>query len=339
MATLLARFSNYYQETVHHALQEIPMLSRMLGYHHGWNDPDGNPLQVQTGKQIRPLLTLLSCGAMGAPIDQSLALASGIELIHNFSLIHDDIMDESDMRRGRNTVWRIWGNNQAINAGDGAYGLAFYVLSLANFPTLDPWMIVHGERLLAKACVDTVWGQMLDLSFETREDVQTDEYVQMVGLKTGPLLGVALGGGALFAGKSLEIVQALDQIGRHLGIAFQIQDDVLGVWGDSAQTGKSNMDDITHKKKALPILWGLQHLSPELVIELREIYHQPAPLSLDAATRVHDILTDAGIRQAIEGQAKQYYSQVIEGIQTLYPPSDYREGLLTVAELIVNRSN
>lgn len=335
---LLAHFSHYYQDAVRSHLSDSPLLATALGYHHGWNDATGSPLNLHPGKQIRPLLALLSCAASGAPYENALALAAAIELVHNFSLIHDDIMDNSETRRGRETVWTIWGRNQAINIGDGAYGLSFQLLAESDFAGLDAWMIVHGERMLAKACVDTVTGQIMDVGFETREDVNSTDYVKMVGLKTGPLLGVALGGGALFANGMSEKVKTLENVGRMLGVAFQIQDDILGIWGDPSKTGKANVDDLTQKKKSLPILWALENLPASQAAILSALYSAPAPLSSETTAQIRQLLSEAGVQETVSAQAQRYYLQVVEGIDSAYPPSEYRAALLQVAAMIVNRA-
>ncbi|MBI5927961.1 MAG: polyprenyl synthetase family protein [Chloroflexi bacterium] len=338
-ASLLTTFNDYYQRTIQKHLNDSPLLESMLGYHLGWLDAEGHPAKINPGKQIRPLLTLLSCGAMGGQPEDALAMAAGIELIHNFSLIHDDVMDNSDLRRGRPTVWKQWGVNQAINAGDGAYGISFQMVAETDVPNLDPQTIVYAERILAKACVDTVKGQMLDISFESRDDVQADEYRLMVELKTGPLLGAALAGGAIFAGAPISQADTLVAIGRHLGIAFQIQDDVLGIWGKPEETGKSASDDLTAKKKSLPILWAYEHLAADVVVELRELYQHPAPLPTDITARLYDILTADGVQEAIQAEAQSHYTEVVQGLETQYPtPSDYRDELFNIVAFIVNRA-
>lgn len=333
---LLNQFQGYYQDTIHTHLGDFDMLSTMLGYSMGWNDIEGNPERTSGGKQLRPLLTLLSASAMGGSIQNALPLASAIELIHTFSLIHDDVMDHSDLRRGRPSVWNIWGVNQAINAGDGAYGLSFQLLADAEYtPELDLRRVLRAEAMLGKACVDTVQGQMLDISFEARETVGAGEYTIMTGLKTGPLIGLAMAGGALLAGSDIETVGALDRTGRTLGVAFQIQDDILGIWGDPEKTGKANVDDIVQKKKSLPVLWALENL-PDT--ELYELYQEPAPLSLETTKAIYDILTANDVRFVVEDEAERHYQTVVADIEQYYPDNDSRAEMQRIVDFIVNRS-
>ncbi len=335
---LLQDFNRYFQDSITRNIQQWKMMLQMLGYHLGWNDPDGTPNRAPAGKQIRPLLALLSCGASQGDPQDALPLAAGIELLHNFSLIHDDVMDVSETRRGRTTVWSIWGVNQAINTGDGAYGLSFRLLADSAYK--NPQTIVYAQRILSQACVDTVYGQMLDISFESRDDVSTDEYVQMVGLKTGPLLGAALAGGALFAGKSWEHAMQLDNIGREIGVVFQMQDDILGVWGESEKTGKSADDDLTAKKKSYPIIWALENLPQDSRNEISTLYQQQAPLPNKTTVRIRNILTDGSVNKAISRAIQARYEALILELNKLYPEeSSYRKELLKILAFIINRTH
>lgn len=334
---LLKDFNQYFQTSITNSIDEWKMMLQMLGYHLGWTDPDGTPNRTPAGKQIRPLLALLSCGASGANPQNAMALATAIELLHNFSLIHDDVMDVSEKRRGRTTVWSIWGVNQAINAGDGAYGLSFQLLAESDYP--EARTIVQAQRIVSKACVDTVYGQMLDISFETRNDVSSDEYIQMVGLKTGPLLGAALAGGALFAGKALEHATQLDKIGREIGVVFQMQDDILGIWGESEKTGKSADDDLTAKKKSFPIIWALENLPKDSTQEITALYQEEAPLPDKTTTRLRNILTDGSVKVAISKAIQARYEALISNLNSLYPDESlYRDELLKILAFIINRA-
>lgn len=335
---LLTDFNIQFQQTTRDSLYSWQMLQTMLGYHLGWNTSDGEPKQTNPGKQVRPLLTLLSCGASGADPQKAWAMAAGIEMLHNFSLIHDDVMDVSEKRRGRDAVWTIWGVNQAINVGDGAYGLSFQLL--ADAKDADPQVVVYAQQILSRACVDTVYGQMLDISFETRTDVKSEEYVQMVGLKTGPLLGAALGGGALFAGRPHEEAMALVEIGRELGVVFQMQDDILGIWGESAKTGKSADDDLTAKKKSYPIIWALEHLDQRQTQEISTMYDMPAPLPQDTTTKLRLLLTEGQVNNAISEDIEKRYQAVVEKLKQYYADdNEYRTELLNLVEFIIRRTH
>ncbi len=334
---LLTTFNTYYQNHIQLNIDQHALLSRLLGYHLGWSDPHGKPANYNRGKQLRPLLALLSCGAKGSDPANALAMASAIELLHNFSLIHDDVMDDSDTRRGRASVWSLWGVNQAINAGDGAYGLSFQLLAEADYH--DPQAIVYAQRILGKTCVDTVAGQMLDISFETRDDVNSEEYTLMTALKTGPLIGAALGGGALFAGSDWEEALALTQLGRQLGVVFQMQDDILGIWGEPDKTGKSASDDLTLKKKSYPVIWAMEHLSGAAYNELVNLYHREAPLPPKTTDRIRQILTVEGVKDEVLAETRTGYEKLVSGLKTHYPnASDYQNELFRMVAFIVKRT-
>ena len=244
-------------------------LNAMLRYHLGFANADGSPSRVAAGKRIRPILVLLSCEACGGDPDVALPAAVAVELLHNFSLIHDDIEDGDALRRGRQTLWKLHGLAQGINAGDAMFAQAHQALERLTVPA---------ERTLAALrafdamCVHLTIGQHLDISFETREDVSAAEYMRMIAGKTAALTAVCCEIGGLVAGASPAAVARLGEFGRSLGLAFQLQDDVLGIWGDSAQTGKPQ-NDLGRRKKTLPILFAADQ-DPAL----RADYFGPNPI-------------------------------------------------------------
>lgn len=231
------------------------LLYGMIRYHMGWVDADLNTSRSDPGKRVRSRLALLSCAGAGSPAGKALAPATAVELIHNFSLVHDDIQDKSEFRRHRRSVWAIWGASQAINAGDAIFALA--QLALAEDEESDPSVVVRGMRELNRACRALCEGQVLDLGFEERVSVSTEEYYAMIEGKTAALLSASCHLGALYAGASDETADHFGRFGKHLGLAFQVRDDYLGIWGDQAETGKPSAADLTSKKKTLPLLYAL----------------------------------------------------------------------------------
>jgi geranylgeranyl diphosphate synthase type I len=234
---------------------EDPSLHSMLTYHLGWTGP-GAGLKAQ-GKRIRPLLLLLTNIANDGEWQLALPAAASIELIHNFSLIHDDIEDKSEHRRGRETLWKIHQVPLALNAGDAMFSLAFIALERLS-PDLGQEVIQKTHTLLAQTCLALTKGQHLDISFESTEHVTVEQYLQMIQGKTAALLATSTQLGALLAGADQDSVEVYRELGFNLGIAFQIQDDYLGIWGDPVVTGKSAASDLIARKKSLPILYGLQ---------------------------------------------------------------------------------
>jgi geranylgeranyl diphosphate synthase type I len=225
----------------------------MIAHHLGWNENDNKG----TGKRIRPLLTLLSCGALGGEWAAAVPIASAVELIHNFSLVHDDIEDNSATRRGRPTIWKQWGVPKAINLGDSLFVLSRMASYRLNLHKIPPHRIVKVLEFLDDACLELTIGQQLDLSFEEIEIVGLETYLRMIQGKTSALIAAATTCGGMIAGAPDAKIEILSTYGHHLGLAFQIRDDILGIWGETSITGKPTNDDLLSRKKTLPILFGL----------------------------------------------------------------------------------
>jgi geranylgeranyl diphosphate synthase type I len=233
--------------------ESLPQLSDMIAYHHGWLDD-----KAARGKRVRPLLTVLACQACGADWREALPAASAVELIHNFSLVHDDIEDHSDKRRGRPTLWTRNGVPQALNTGDALFTLARLSLYRLHDHHVPSEAVIAIQRDLDQACLALTQGQHLDIAFETRGGIEPEEYIEMVEGKTAALLTAATSMGARVALAAPPQVEQLARFGRNLGLAFQMQDDILGIWGDSSVTGKPSSDDLLCHKKTLPTLLGLK---------------------------------------------------------------------------------
>jgi geranylgeranyl diphosphate synthase type I len=226
----------------------------ILAYHMGWQG-DGAGKQAM-GKRIRPLLLLLTCAAAGGDWENALPAAAAVELIHNFSLIHDDIEDNSPLRRGRPTVWNKWGVPLAINAGDAMFTLAHLsILRLKD--TVGANKALEGAIILQNTCLDLTKGQHLDMTYETQQDLSLDDYWLMVSGKTASLISACCELGAITASTTQVIQSKYKDFGYNLGMAFQALDDVLGIWGEVETTGKSAESDLVSGKKSLPIIYAL----------------------------------------------------------------------------------
>jgi geranylgeranyl diphosphate synthase type I len=289
---------------IHVGLQEAvgrlaPSLQRVAAYHLGWRDRDGNEVEQSGGKAVRPTLTLLAAEAVGAPATAAVPGAVALELVHNFSLIHDDLMDGDRERRHRPTVWALFGAGEAILAGDALAALAYAVL-----------LEVDGEpgqragRELTHATLEMIRGQSEDLSFESRLDVTEQEVVDMSAHKTGALISCACALGAILGGGTDEQVGALRAYGRHVGIAFQAVDDVLGIWGEPDVTGKPAAGDLRQHKKTLPVAHALAAPGPEAG-ELAELLSD-GELSQEGIDRALDIL-DASASRAFSLQTAEHH--------------------------------
>lgn len=231
----------------------------MMRYQLEFIDERGGPLTTSTSKRFRPLLCLLACQGAGADPTDALTVAAAIELLHNFSLIHDDIQDRDETRRHRPTVWKLWGEAQGINVGDGMFALA----SRASVDASDdPVIGLDVARRFQCTTLLLTEGQYLDMSFEHRTDVNTQEYLDMIARKTGALIEFSLWSGARVAGAVDGALEAFGRFGLELGKAFQIYDDIQGVWGDTTTTGKEAAKDLSNRKKTLPVLLAAEHATP-----------------------------------------------------------------------------
>jgi len=250
-------------------------LHRMLRYHLGWQDAEGRPVRLDGGKALRPTLCLLACEAAGGDWHAALPAAAALELVHNFSLVHDDIQDRDAERRHRPTVWAVWGEPQAINAGDALLTLGRLALLELRQEGVPPERVLEAARVLDERTLEIVEGQALDLSFEDRLDVGEYAYLEMIAKKTGALFDCALRLGGLVGAGDPAVAEALGRCGRLLGVAFQVRDDMLGVWGAENRTGKLPAADIRNRKKSLPVVYALARAEGATAAELRRIYSQP----------------------------------------------------------------
>lgn len=234
--------------------EDLQAFHKMLTYHMGWTG-EVNVLGAG-GKRIRPLLQLLITSACGGDWQSVLPAAAAIELVHNFSLVHDDIEDNSDMRRGRLTTWKKWGIPMAINTGDALFVISdLALMDLLN--SISPDIVLRVADILHKSCLELTCGQYLDMEFENRNHLSINEYWVMIEGKTANLIGASCKIGAILGGANSHTTQLLADFGHLLGKAFQAQDDFLGIWGSDVVTGKSNRSDLLSGKKTLPILYGI----------------------------------------------------------------------------------
>jgi len=281
----------------------------MLKYHLGFANADGSEAHVNAGKRIRPMLVLLSCMACGGDPETALPAAAAVELLHNFSLIHDDIEDGDELRRGRPTLWKQWGVPQAINSGDAMFALAHIALQWSVERGVPSDWVFQAQVKFSYMCLHLTIGQHMDIGFETRDDVSAADYMTMIEGKTAALIRACCEIGAIIAGKGahVEIVKHLGEFGRCVGLSFQLQDDVLGIWGDPAVTGKKD-GDLANRKKTLPVLFAADH-DPEV----RAMYFGAAPLTGDNIAWLKARIEATGGRAHTEQAAERAYFEAMEG--------------------------
>lgn len=300
----------------------------MMQYHLGWVDEDLQPARADAGKRIRATLCLLACQAVGAPARQALAPATAVELVHNFSLIHDDIQDRSEYRRHRRTVWAIWGAAQAINAGDSMLSLA--QLALLEDEGSDPRVVCRALRSINRSCMLLCEGQYLDLDFERRQSVTLVDYRAMIERKTGALITTSCYLGALYGGADDATLQTYSDFGAHVGRAFQIRDDYLGIWGDPEETGKSTASDLASKKKTLPLLYAVDAAGGEDRADLDAILSHPGPSTEAEIARLLGILDRCGAAGYAAEEARRATQAALETLDSLRPQPEAGEELASL---------
>ncbi|MGD2206668.1 MAG: polyprenyl synthetase family protein [Anaerolineae bacterium] len=287
----------------------------MMRYHLGWVDRDLRPHEARSGKRLRPVLCLLCCQAAGGDPLEALPAAAAVELVHNFSLVHDDIQDASHFRRGRRAVWDLWGAPHAINVGDGLFTLARLALHRLAARGVALERIQAATLALDRACLALCEGQYFDMTFEDQLDVDLDQYLWMIRHKTATLLATSAQLGAILATDKVELIEHYYRFGENLGLAFQIQDDILGAWGDEEVTGKSAATDIRDKKKTLPVVYVLNHPEERISAwELIDLYSQEGALDEDDIKATLALLERTGARAYAEDQAEQYHRQAMESL-------------------------
>lgn len=315
-----------------------PAFFGMMHYHLGWTDAQFQPVQLTGGKRLRPLFTLLTCQAAGGDPHDALPAAAAVELVHNFSLIHDDIEDQSSTRRGRPTVWALWGESQAINAGDAMLTLAHLALHHLAEQSIPLDRIVAASRALNRTNLALCQGQHMDLDFETRLDVDADSYLTMIRGKTASLLGCAGQLGALIASPDLTLAERYKRVGEELGLAFQIHDDLLGIWGNTDVTGKPVADDIRRRKKSLPVVYVLGRQNDPSSERLRTIYAKDTLFSEEDVADVIAILDASQARSYTERLAQQHLESALAELEAVRPQPEAGEVIRELAHFLIKRT-
>lgn len=301
----------------------------MLTYHMGWTGEGAGP--AATGKRIRPLLVLLSTAACGADWQSALPAAAAVELVHNFSLVHDDIQDNSEKRRGRPTTWVKWGMPMAINVGDALFVMSnLAIMDLkANYRVE---IIVRGAEILHNTCLELTRGQFLDLSYEERNDLAVEDYWPMISGKTAALLSACCHIGALLGGAEESMQEAYRDFGNYLGLAFQVQDDILGIWGDEALTGKSAASDLLEGKNSLPVLAGLGRNG-----KFAKRW-QKGPIRANEVQELARVLANEGAYEAAMDAAKQMTDLALISLREANPQGEAGDALFGLTDKLLKRN-
>jgi geranylgeranyl diphosphate synthase, type I len=318
------------------AEERVRRFYAMMEYHLGWRDEQLAPASFDPGKLLRPRLSLLTCRAVGGDPRRALPLAAGIQLIHDFSLIHDDIEDNSATRRGRTTVWKLWGLPQGINTGDGMFVVAHLAIHRLLEEGVEPALTLEILRRFSSTILTICEGQFLDISFEGNQAVSEDDYVAMIRRKTAVLIGAASELGALAGGADEETAQALGEFGVGLGLAFQVQDDVLGIWGDPEVTGKPFAADLIQRKLSLPVIHALRTAQDRG--RLAEIYARRETAEGDIPAMLQ-ILEQAGSRAYTEQASARLHQASIAALGRAKGDPQALGELRAIAEGLLGRAS
>ena len=335
IADLARRFLPDVERRLREAVGAGDEIAPMLRYHLGWETLEGTPTHGG-GKALRPILCLAACEMSGGDWRDALPAAAALELIHNFSLVHDDIQDGDETRRGTPTLWRIWGVPTALTAGNAMRVIADRTADALSGGGAPPEVAQGTVAELTRRYLEMIEGQYLDLSFETAEHVSVTDYLDMIGRKTGALLESAMHMGALVATGDRATAEGFGECGMRLGLAFQVRDDWLGVWGDPAFTGKAVGADIRRKKKSLPAVYLFDNAANEERPWLEETYRagEIEGERLDGVMAMLDRLGgDSYVQRIAEEQARL----AVAAVQELPIPDEAKQLLSAVAEFFVTR--
>lgn len=314
----------------------VAPLYAMMRYHLGWATAAFAPERAKAGKRLRPLLCLLCCAAAGGDPERAVPAAAAIELLHNFTLVHDDIQDNSAFRHNRRTVWSIWGMAQGINVGDGMHAIAHRALlalrerGVPADQVLD--LTVGFDETVLRICE----GQFQDIGFESRWDIAAADYRAMIGGKTAAIFAYAARAGALLAGVPAERVALFERFGAALGLGFQVRDDLLGIWGDTAVTGKQTADDIRRRKKSLPIIMLHERASAVEQVYLEALY-VGEELAPDEIATVLAMLDRADIEDACQEIVERYHIEAAALLNTAQANGPAATALAGLVETMAGR--
>ncbi|MEV4417953.1 polyprenyl synthetase family protein [Catellatospora sp. NPDC049609] len=315
-------------------------MDTIAAYHLGWIDRDGRPARAAGGKAVRPALALLSAEAVGGDASAGVPGGVAVELVHNFSLLHDDVMDGDEFRRHRATAWAVFGVAQAVLVGDALLALGIEVLLEAPQTTqVSASDAIRAVNVITSATRRLIDGQAQDLTFELREHVTVEECLEMEGNKTAALLAGACTIGAVLAGADAKTSEALGRYGHHVGLAFQSVDDLLGIWGAPEATGKPHRSDLRRHKKSLPVAAALadggtaSRRLAQLLADSKDLTDEDEE-HLDVRA---DLIEQAGGRAWAQNEARHQYAAALDALDEIPMPDTVRQHFVAFADFVVVR--
>jgi geranylgeranyl diphosphate synthase type I len=316
-----------------HVERLAPSVVGVAGYHAGWLDEHGDSVASTSGKALRPTIAVLAAQALGVPEQDAVRAGAAVELIHDFSLLHDDVIDGDRVRRHRPTAWVVFGVPAAILAGDGLLAAALQLLT----ETGGAGGAQAVQRLLATV-QELIRGQTDDVAFEVRKSITPAEYLSMAGGKTAALLACAASLGPLLGEAPAEAVGELTAFGEHLGMAFQLTDDLLGIWGDPTSTGKPVLTDLYRRKKSAPVIAALTAGTPEAEV-LADLYSQPGQLDDAQAQEAVALIELCGGRQWTEARTEHHTELALKHLDRVGGSPEPVAALAAVARFVTRRDH
>ena len=318
-------------------LKQTGEVYEAVKYSLGFFNQDGIVQTNPSGKMLRSLLCTFTCDSTGGNWEDALQSAISLELIHNFSLIHDDIQDKDTLRRHRPTTWILWGTQKAIIAGTITHCLG-NIISLPSSGQSRSKSKIQLElsKILSKKCLQMIQGQILDLSFEHKNKVTVNEYLKMISGKTAALISCAMHMGAYISEQSPKKASLFGRIGHFLGLSYQIRDDILGIWGDPENTGKSVGSDIFRKKKSLPIIHGSQSAIGETLIEQGYQKQVVTPSDLD---NIMAIMKKRKTQKYCQALAESYCQKAIKQIDSAPISNQSKNEMIQLAHYFIERNS
>lgn len=284
------------------------------------------------GKRIRPILTLMSCEMFGTAFEKAVPAALAFEIFHNFTLVHDDLMDLSPLRRGNITVYKKWDANIAILSGDALYAKAYEVLAESDESIIKPLV-----SLLSKTAIEVCEGQQLDMNFEKQDNISIDDYLEMITLKTSVLLGAALKAGAIVAGATASDVENIYEFGKYLGLAFQIQDDMLDIYGDEEKFGKINGNDIITRKKTFLFLSACNQADTKKLEEIKNIFYSASLSDAERVTKITALYEELNIKDIVRNKMTEFHQKSLDFLKKISVAEDHKKEIYQLAESLLNR--
>ena len=318
------------------SIRKPEKLYRMMLYHLGFVDEKFKRSQSYRGKRIRPLLCILTYASLSNAYEKAIPLAASIELIHNFTLIHDDIEDRDELRRHRPTLWKLFGEAHAINAGDGMHALSNVAALKLIDKNVSPEKVVEIMKILNTAVLELCEGQFLDMSFEKRKKISMKEYLEMIGKKTAALISASCYTGAILGTENKELQERFKNFGYNIGISFQIVDDIIGIWGKEEKTGKPEKSDIEKKKKSMPIVYAFEKASKEDVDKLIKIYSK-REIKREDRENVVEILEKINAKEECKKLAESYKKQAINELEKTGIDNMAMQKIKEIAEFLTKR--